>query len=528
MWNDLDKAKRNEYKKMILGFASLTEMFAQKAESEEEVILSPIINSKYQETVFQRVFEASAEDIGNTAYDVALKQNINGKEIKYLIGIKTFGIFSGNQKIAQFKGYHDEFSNIINTIKNNAVDENGNPKSKDDIDQANEKLYRELALRIARLRNMRIDSAEANLHGFSICLDTDNVESVYHVLMPSKKGDEPKIYVGETSYDKINTDNIEILGCTKANNPTNFDFYDGNHTYRYTSADSQLLMNFHNKDIVKDIWDVKYADDAYDIFASLGEKILQEKESQAESYSWFITDNDGDMNLFSGFNGFYGVGAKMGFSKMYAQAKKKIPELIDKYSMQISKEHQQKFQEKALKFFSLDAKTDEEKQIKVQYRNEVVSELESINIEELTKTLIPMLFRPMNEMYIPLPNARIFHQKHPDFFGKNIAKMDQKNKLILDKKDRVFKLVFDPSGDEMDAFICQQSGKGIQSYEKQSLMGEWILRKVFQLNSYEPLTAQRLKEVNINGLRLTKYPDNRIHLSFIWIDKDKLPDDYWC
>lgn len=122
MWNDLDKAKKNEYKKMILGFASLTEMFAQKAESEEEVILSPIINSKYQETVFQRVFEASAEDIGNTAYDVALKQNINGKEIKYLIGIKTFGIFSGNQKIAQFKGYHDEFSNIINTIKNNAVD----------------------------------------------------------------------------------------------------------------------------------------------------------------------------------------------------------------------------------------------------------------------------------------------------------------------------------------------------------------------------------------------------------------------
>lgn len=90
MWNDLDKAKRNEYKKMILGFASLTEMFAQKAESEEEVILSPIINSKYQETVFQRVFEASAEDIGNTAYDVALKQNINGKEIKYLIGIKSY------------------------------------------------------------------------------------------------------------------------------------------------------------------------------------------------------------------------------------------------------------------------------------------------------------------------------------------------------------------------------------------------------------------------------------------------------
>ena len=32
MWKTLDKNERDEYKKMILAFASLTEMFAQKAD----------------------------------------------------------------------------------------------------------------------------------------------------------------------------------------------------------------------------------------------------------------------------------------------------------------------------------------------------------------------------------------------------------------------------------------------------------------------------------------------------------------
>ena len=56
MWNQLPISEKREYKKMILAFASLTEMFAQKSENEdnEEVLLSPIINSKYQETVFLR------------------------------------------------------------------------------------------------------------------------------------------------------------------------------------------------------------------------------------------------------------------------------------------------------------------------------------------------------------------------------------------------------------------------------------------------------------------------------------------
>ena len=66
MWKDLPENEKEEYKRMILAFASLTELFSQKNEENDE-IPAPIINSKYQETIFQKAFHASAEDIGNTS-----------------------------------------------------------------------------------------------------------------------------------------------------------------------------------------------------------------------------------------------------------------------------------------------------------------------------------------------------------------------------------------------------------------------------------------------------------------------------
>ena len=117
MWKDLLPEEKEEYKKLILAFSSLTEMFCQKSVDDE--ILTPIINSKYQETIFQKVFGANAEDIGNTSYDASLKLKRGDTEYKYLIGIKTFGINSGDQKIAQFKKVSPQFSKSIEIIKRN-------------------------------------------------------------------------------------------------------------------------------------------------------------------------------------------------------------------------------------------------------------------------------------------------------------------------------------------------------------------------------------------------------------------------
>lgn len=239
MWKDLPENEKEEYKRMILAFASLTELFSQKNEENDE-IPAPIINSKYQETIFQKAFHASAEDIGNTSYDVAINgKNIGNRLKKYLIGIKTFGIGSGDQKVAQFKANLNEWSSIINQMQKNAKNENGTLKKKSEIDLVNKDLYKELAVKISILRNERICSSRANLQGFKV-KDEDEVESVYHVLMPSSKGQTPEIYVGETEYDLIDAANIEIIGCSSAKNPANFIFTDGKHEYKYTSADSQL------------------------------------------------------------------------------------------------------------------------------------------------------------------------------------------------------------------------------------------------------------------------------------------------
>ena len=87
-------------------------------------------------------------------------------------------------------------------------------------------------------------------------------------------------------------------------------------------------------------------------------------------------------------------------------------------------------------------------------------------------------------------------------------------------------MIFEPSGDQVEAYITQEHGKALETANKQTIMGEWILRKVFQLPEYKPLTRERLDEIGINGIRLTKQPDG-IHLSFIWIDDNNLPEDYW-
>ena len=61
-----------------------------------------------------------------------------------------------------------------------------------------------------------------------------------------------------------------------------------------------------------------------------------------------------------------------------------------------------------------------------------------------------------------------------------------------------------------------------------SILGKWILREVFQLQEYEPITAKKLEEVGINGMRLYKTEgSDDIHLQFIWIDKEDKPKDLW-
>lgn len=86
MWIELPIEMKEDYKNLILAFASLSEVFAQK-NVEDVQALVPIINTKYQETVFNKAFHASVEDTANTSYDAALKINENQKRHPRFLGM---------------------------------------------------------------------------------------------------------------------------------------------------------------------------------------------------------------------------------------------------------------------------------------------------------------------------------------------------------------------------------------------------------------------------------------------------------
>lgn len=509
MWHNLPTNQKDEYKRLILAFSSLTEMFIQKS-IDDNILPMPIINSKFQETIFQKVFKATAEDIGNTSYDVSLVLDNNKK---YLIGIKTFGFDAQDQKIAQFKANNNEWSNLVNEIKSSAE----NIKDKNEILKLNNDRYLELAEKISQIRNERISSSQANLRGFDIN-QNDIVEAIYHILMPHIKDNKPKIYVAETDYTPIDINKIKIIGCTSANKPENFIFTDEKHIYKYTPADSQLYMKFDNKNIIKEKWQVIYAQNAYDIFKKIGEEvynsnfIVDTAPKIIQSFSWKI-----ELQLQSGFNSFYGIGLKKkdraSRTASINKLKKDFDSIIDSNILKevISK----------LELLVNNAENE------IIIRSEILKLANLVKNNDFTDRLQSLLFRPINEIYIPIPHAKKFHEQNTDFFGKGIGVLNDDGKLELQKEQRCFNLVFDPSGTKIKAFITQDFGKAIQSYEKQSELGRWILREIFRLKEYEPLTQKRLNEIGINGIRLYKLNnDESVYFQFIYIDESNLPKDY--
>lgn len=519
MWELLNDNDKDNYRLLMTNFASLSEAFSQKASDEEAV--APIVNSKFQETAFQKAFNAVAEDIANTSFDVSI--NLSDGQ-KFLVGIKSFGITSGDQKIAQFKAIsrEDNWDSLINKAIAN-LRYIPSEDSDNDVDPKNyEEHYLALAQKIAEVRNDRIASSKALAKGFDG--SADDIEMIYHVLMPTKKGTTPKIYVGETDYAPIDIENIKILD--PMNKPQNFKFTDGIHVYKYTSADSQLLMAFNNREIVVDSWEVEYVDNAFKFFQNLHMYAFEEVDVQpTESVSWMIPNVNGKVEENSGYNAFDG-GPKM--SKQDNYRERRIKKIIQKFQG-IIPITELNFIRQALEFILLsDHKSADEKAEIKKKRSELKDLVIYLGNDELKKDIFSIVYRPVSEMYIPIPNSKTFHLENPDFFGKSIGTFKgNSSKLALPKEERTFTLEFLPSGNQIEAYINQDNGKSIQSIANQGILGEWILREVFQLEEYEPLTVKRLNELGINAVRLSKYEKNPkvIYFEFIWIDENKPPKD---
>lgn len=511
MWAILPEKEKELYKKSIQAYASLSEAFSQK--NEDINCLVPVINSKYQEKQFCSCFNGTVEDIGNTAFDASLVQEINGKTYKFLVGIKTFRFDSFDQKIAQFKKDNRDWESLKHKIKMIANETN-------DIEEFNRRSgihYQDLAIRIATLRNQRIDSAISKLRGFKVEDNDQDVESVYHVLMPSNK-DIPTINVGETKYEKIDIENIRIIKQKSFKFLFNFEFDDGKHLYKYTDSDSQLSMNFKNDEIVIEKWPVKFrinpGADLINLLESNDTNTPIQKVT--ESYNWKIS-----VKRYSGFNSFFGLGSKLGNKKRKEKARKFIDGIRNKYDDEFVKKIKRYLDD----FCDIGNNSQERKKHRENVRD--LARIQSMGVmsEIDFKKLINLMYRPNNEFYIPIPDSKNFHINHPNFFGENKVKFKKDGKkLDFAPKDRSFNLIFEPSGNVIKSYITQDLGKAIESVDMQSILGKWILEDVLQVKDYQPVTQNDLDNMNINAMRLYKIkgePSSNVHLEFVWVNEDE-------
>ena len=76
-------------------------------------------------------------------------------------------------------------------------------------------------------------------------------------------------------------------------------------------------------------------------------------------------------------------------------------------------------------------------------REKLVDFAYSKNNQDLIKSIEKLVYRPVSEVYIPIPESNHFHAERPDFFGKNIGtfKPEQRSSLFS-KENRTFKLKF--------------------------------------------------------------------------------------
>lgn len=261
VWEHFPEDQRREYINFLKVYGALTNLFRQKQGD-----LIPYLDSKFQETVFAKIFKAENVDIGNTPHDVL---SVFGEK-RIGIGLKTWmGSNPSFQKVMQLKRYQNE----INVFKDNPE---------------------ELALKISEIKNdrMRFDYERLGL---------DNQSNIYHYITR----DKGKFILNECSYPLIDVENLRDFITTD----TSFQWSDGQKEYKYTFGDSQIWQKFDtsksdtyileqfNIDIIEDPF--KFLLDAY---FNQKDSVLNAKDNIEEIYLPLYSYDTKDVEDKSGLN----------------------------------------------------------------------------------------------------------------------------------------------------------------------------------------------------------------------------------
>lgn len=104
--------------------------------------------------------------------------------------------------------------------------------------------------------------------------------------------------------------------------------------------------------------------------------------------------------------------------------------------------------------------------------------------------------RDFGEVYIPIPKE--IHKNYPHFFPK---------------RDHIFNLQI-PTGEIFSAKVCQQDSKALMTNPNKAL-SDWLLRTVLQLPEGELATIEKLDELGVDSVIITKGDDNNFTIDIM-------------
>lgn len=218
VWEQFSREQREEYIKFLQVYGALSNLFRQKQGD-----LIPYLDSKFQETVFAKIFKSENVDIGNTPHDVL---SVLGND-RIGIGLKTWmGSKPSHQKVMQLKRYQNEINQY-----------------RDDLHS--------LAYKISEIKNERMIS-DYNRLGLS-----EN-KNIYHYVTR----DKGLFTINESAYPLIDLNNLSILSSTSSA----LFWSDGKKDYKYTFGDSQIHQRFDSKkynSLILNQFDVKIIEDPF-------------------------------------------------------------------------------------------------------------------------------------------------------------------------------------------------------------------------------------------------------------------------
>lgn len=263
VWQRYPKEERQRYIQFLQIYGALSNLFRQKKGD-----LIPYLDSKFQETVFDKIFSNSEnKDIGNTPHDIL---SVFGDE-RIGVGLKTWVNSKPSfQKVMQLK----RFQNEINTIKNSE----------------------ELAYKISEIKNQRMIQDYARLG-----LSED--KNVYHYITR----DKGSFTINECAYPLVDLNNLRDFQLEKSS----ISWSDGKKEYKYTFADSQILQKF---DIAEqETFEIQIIQDPFEFLLNAYQEFIsplvcvEEEQEEIEVYLPLYSYETKEVAEKSGLNAWNGA-----------------------------------------------------------------------------------------------------------------------------------------------------------------------------------------------------------------------------